>query len=165
MKFLNKVIVFVMGIVVLGIVSTLVFNMSQETEKEVVAFEILGSDNLTPGTYDSLYNYLGTTDGNEIPITFEYNGEIYNGRYSNLSNIISIYFQVDIVKDYFFIYDNDTWEQEDPQDIVITTGDKFIFKETVPPQLTGVTSTLLFLAPLILSASLIGFLAFKKGDE
>lgn len=164
MKIINKVIVFVMGIVVLGVVSSLVFNMSQETEKAVVTFEILENDGLSPGTYDSLFNYLGTTDNDGIPLTFEYNGELYNGRYSNFNNIMTIHFQVD-VGDYFFISDDDTWLQEDPQDIIIETGDKFILLETAPPQLTGVTSTLIILIPLILSASLIGFLAFKKGDE
>lgn len=167
MKYIKIGITFVIGIVLIGVLSTVIGTMTQPRDiGESVTFDILTETTVTPGTYNSLIDYLGEVElGNDIDIDFIFNDITYNDGYIRVTtDFIEIYFNR---FEYIIIYDNDTWLQDDPQSIIVGVGGSFNFPSNEVVETPTIIKTLLLLIPLVFTASLIGYLSLtiKKGDE
>lgn len=175
MKFINKVIVFVMGLVVIGVLSTTINVVTQSRNVDkVVTFEILDSETYSPNVIDKVNLY------SVIDVDVDVGGQVTNIQSLKVNDIeetqglivvlyppeqdyvgqFGIYLQSKDGMDYF--NGDGSYILEDG---VFQVGDIITITFDVEQETPTIIKTLLFLAPLILSVSLIGFLAFKKGDE
>lgn len=172
MKFINKVIVFVMGLVVIGVATTTIGVVTQSKNVEkTVSFELLENGELSFNVYDVINDYavfesneVGSLHAiNVIGILVNGNDNIFNDVVvSSNPNSIGIFDPVAGEPD-ILVFSNNTYVSQEYGDL--SEYDIITLTFDVEQETPAIIKTLLFLAPLILSASLIGFLAFKKGDE
>lgn len=173
MNIIKKVVVFVMGLVVIGVVATTISVVTQPKNVEKsVTFEVLTLDignnrgTVTNGTNDKLRSYSKVE--NEIIlniISIKHNDieqvEIHSTILNSVNNSIEI---VTETVDLEPLYTND--EFSTPEGNSFNVGDTISITFDVEQKTPVIIKTLLLLTPLILSASLIGYLSLstKKGD-
>lgn len=167
MNIIKKVTVFVMGLVVIGVVSTTIGVVTQtKTVEKSVTFELLENDELAFNVYDKINDYADFNNtnyaNNLVSITF--NGDLVdNPQVVNelLNNTI-------IVRDgetddpTIYIYNDNTYNIDmgaNVGDVIIVTFEPEVIETPF------IVKTLLVLIPLVLTASVIGYIAVKKGDE
>lgn len=162
MKFINKVMVFVMGIVVLGVVATTIGVVTQSKTLKTVTFELLDNGTYSPNVFDKIIFYSVIDDELVTNIQLLKVNDIdeTQGSYIRVTENISIYLHSGDGEDVFF--DDGTYFIEDG---VFQVGDVISITFEVEQETPVIIKTLIFLIPLVLSASLIGYLAFKKGDK
>lgn len=168
MKIINKVMVFVMGVVVIGIASTLVGVVTQPKNVEkTVTFDIdLLGNKVTDNTYQQIYELSELSVSNMV---INVKKILYNGLSTNeiddqiryVNGIFNINFISGDTEYYIDITPANylgTYQEIVSNDTISITFD-------VEVEISPFIKTLILLIPLILSASLIGYLAVKVGDE
>lgn len=164
MNIIKKVVVFVMGLVVIGVVSTTIGAVTQtKTIEKSVTFELLENGELAYNVYDKISKYAIIDEATELIVNIVYmtinnNEPMYIEAYRYNDEII-----IDLETDPLFDVNNDnTYTKHDAGnvgDIITITFEPKVIETPV------IIKTLLVLIPLILSASLIGYIVVKKGDE
>ena len=167
MNIIKKVVVFVMGLVVIGVVATTIGVVTQsKTVQKNVTFGFVDEYDLTIDVYTKISEYAIIDGAGEVTNVVNIDVNNDNGEAFGLPKI-------DFDTDTFIIYD----AKDDAPYLEIMPYSLHHFEDglfvsdiititfEVEQETPAIIKALLFLAPLILSASLIGFLAFKKGDE
>lgn len=156
MKWVKVAIVTVIAILSISIIATNVNDMTQGSfVVDIVTFEIITESDVTEGTYNSLLDIVDDV------VTVEING--------NTVGINSITHNVDngsidiMIADgnQFYVYDDDTFFNINDNSYI---GDTWVLSyETLqPPQLTGISATLILLAPLIFTGGVLVYLLNKQ---
>lgn len=157
MNIIKKVVVFVMGIVVIGVVSTIISVVTQpKNVKKNITFELLVGDTITNGTYNSL---IGMVDIDNVILKV-------NDNIVDIDTIINDNNSIVIPNDFgdLIIYNNDTYFNDG---FGVSTGDIISITFDVEQETPAIIKTLLVLIPLVFTASLIGYLSLStmKGDK
>ena len=157
MKWIKTAIGAVIAVISIGIIATIVYKMTQPSEviKEV-SFEIDYDDDPLMGTYYpiSIYNEIleyGVIDEDCMVINIV-SGYVNNDEIDDISMLIT-----DSVTFYGYI-DGDIgiFYEILPDGVLFNTGDidddvniKFVFAVPQPPQLTGISASLILLIPIV----------------
>lgn len=165
MKFINKVMVFVMGLVVIGVVSTTIGVVTQaKTVEKSVTFELLENDELSFNVYDKINEYAVLDDDvviNLVNFTVDRDVEITTPYLVYDSNINGYTLTDDTDSNPLLDITSGGYDI----DIGVNVGDIITITFNVEVETPVIIKTLLMLVPLILSAGLIGYIVVKKGDE
>lgn len=167
MKFINKVVIFVMGVVVIGVVATAIGVVIQpKTVEKSVTFELLDNDELAFNVYDKIKEYAVYDYNDNVVINFV-NITTTNNDEELTDPFITYYVESQILigdfdDDYpeLYINNDSTWGSS-----FYSVGDVISITFEVEQETPVIIKTLIFLIPLVLSASLIGYLAFRKGEN
>lgn len=170
MKFINKVMVFVMGIVVIGIVTTTIGVVTQpKTVEKSVTFELVANGGfLVSNVFDEINEYVIFGNDNKATNVLDISINSDLNRFDTLLVRISSYGDEIVIEDGT---DNDPKFTINSIDKVflssgVNSGDIIIITFSIDDAgISTFITTLLVLIPLILSASLIGYLVVKKGEE
>ena len=161
MNIFKKVVIFVMGVVVIGVVATTigVVTRPKNVEKSVT-FELLDTGKVATNVYDNINKYT-VLDNNDYAIN------IVSATINNVPVTLDLTINNEInemmIEGYdFYIEINGT---SNSYYTVLDVGDIITITFEVEQETPVIIKTLIFLIPLILSASLIGYLAFKKGEK
>ena len=168
MKWVKVAIGAVIAILSIGIITSNIYNMTQETVKQkVFTFKILSYDEeldegtVTTGTYQKINNLFKPSDNS-------YNLDIYvNDIFIDRASYVigvddEIIIFIELTGESLGIYEDDTIFISDyPFDVndVIRLEDDPV---VVPPQLTGISATLILLAPLIFAGGVLAYLLNKQ---
>lgn len=167
MNIVKKVIYFVIGITVIGVVSTVIGVVTQpkNVDKDVT-FEMLVDNELPFNVFDKINEYVILNNNgwstNLVNITIN-NVEAFEDPTIVYNKDGNFYILIDDIDDdpmihiYDHFYDIEMGTDIDVGDIVTITFDV----EVKPPFFV---TTLTLLVPLILSASLIGYLSFSTKE-
>ncbi len=167
MNIIKKVVVFVMGLVVIGVVATTIGVVTQPKNVEKsVTFELLENNELAFNVYDVINDYaVFESDGVGRLRAINVIGILVNGDDSiftdvvvslNYNNSIGIIDPIAGEPD-FIIFDNNTYLIQEYGDL--SEHDIITLTFAVEVKTPVIIKTLLLLTPLILSASLIGYLS------
>ncbi len=160
MKIINKVMVFVMGLVVIGVVSTTIGVVTQPKNVEKsVTFEVLENDELSYNAFDFLFEYsifdTNNLANNVVTILVNNDNNTFNSPYilyEEYDNELVISDEIDEIPT---IRITPTSTNSDD----LNVGDVITITLEVEQETPLIIRTLLLLTPLILSASLIGYLS------
>ena len=166
MNIIKIVTVFVMGVVVIGVVATTIGVVTQTKNVEKsITFELLDNNKLAFNVHEKINEYAIYNDENYADNLVSVS---VNNDYNIFGDVFVEYLDANIVtisnhnENPYLELTSNTYSISGS---LLNVGDTITVTFDVEVKTPVIIKTLILLIPLILSASLIGYLAYKKGDE